>query len=234
MSSGLLALAGLLVLTRPIAAQVGPVLDAPLTFGIAWSRGTPSTALAAAIEPPRGFTASISLPVTRRSAIGIRGEFSILTIPSQALVVSYTTPSATVTLDATVRGTIGFTGAGPRVAMAVGPIELGVAALAGVTRVITDASAQASSGDLSISTSASSSDFTYGVKAVLDGYLPLYRGVRGTSIGLAVGIDYLTGGPVVFARRSSFRVNPAGDLVIGRAATRPTMLVLRAGLGGAF
>ncbi len=233
-ATALLVLAGLLAGRAPAAAQAAVVADAPLAFGIAWGRGTPQGDFADVVDAPQGFVAWLSLPVTRRSRLGIRGEFSILTLPEQTRSVPYVTPGATIALDVVLRGTLAFTGAGPRLALGLGPLQLGVAGMVGVVRGINDLTAQASVGDRSLSDAVSLSDFTVGVKGVLDAYLPLYRGARGTSIGLAGGVSWFTGGPVEFARRSSLAIDEQALLRVDRQVAHPTMLVVRAGVGAAF
>ncbi len=217
----------LLGLAAPVAAQQ----VAPLRFGVAWARGAPRGEFAQVARAPEGFVAWLSLPITRESPIGLRAEFSVLTVPEELVTLPVTGGGE---LDVTARGTVGFTGAGPRLELGSGGLALGVAVMAGYVRMITDATARVVRDELTTSSAASDSDYALAAKLSGDLHLPVYRGVRGTALALTAGADYLAAGAAAFPRRDAFRVGDTGALELERPLVRPSMLVVRAGVSVEF
>lgn len=220
----------LLTGSLPLGAQLAVTREAPLRFAVAWAQGSPQGDFADVTEAPEGFAAWLSLPVIRRSSIGLRAEFSVLTVPEQ--VVSAPTDEGELTV--TVRGTVGFTGVGPRLEFRAGVLSLAAAAMAGYTRVITDATGQLVGDGATTSAAASDSDYAFAGKLSGDLYVPVYRGVRGTAVVLAAGADYTTGGETAFPRQDAFRIVGPGELELERPTVRPTMVVVRAGVSVEF
>lgn len=218
----------LAMLAVPLEAQQA---TAPLRFGVAWSRGTPRGELSEIADAPQGFTAQLALPVSRTARVGIRAEFSVLTFPERSLQISSGESGGTV--NVTVRGTVGFTGAGPRIETRLGPFAMAVGAMGGFVRVITDATAR-SDVDGGSSAALSLSDYAVAGKASADVHLALYRGPSGTAVGVVGGVDWLTGGKVAFPQMNSFRLTGPGVLTLDRPIVAPSMLVLRAGVGVEF
>ncbi len=218
----------------PLAAQSPGGTEAPLQFGIEYGRASPRGEFASIVDAPSGFSAWMALPFTRRSALGIRGEFSVFTLAEQVATQAFDLGNgAAGDLELDIRGTIGFTGAGPRLAVSLGPVAAGAHVMVGVLRVITDISAVATIGEQSLSDAASRSDFTVGYKAGVDGYLALFRGIRGTSLGIGAGLDAARGGPVGLVRGGSL-TSTAEGFVATAAVVRPTMLIVRIGLAATF
>lgn len=218
-------LVALLLLAAPLTAQDGA---SPIRFAVAWTGGTPHGDLGRIAEPPEGFTAQLALPLARNTAIGIRAEFSVLTFPERVLVVGADDDSQEITV--TARGTIGFTGAGPRLEARLGPVVLGGAAMAGFVRVITDATARTGSGDAVQSALISESDFAFAGKAALDLHVALFRGPYGTAVGLVAGADWSTGGAVAFPDLRSFRLTTTDTLTLQRPPVKPTVSTVRLGV----
>jgi hypothetical protein len=213
----------------PVAAQEA---TAPIRFAVAWSRGTPRGNLAEIADAPQGFTAQLALPVSRTARVGIRAEFSVLTFPERTLHTE--DPETGTSLDATIRGTVGFTGAGPRLESRLGPVAIAVGAMGGFVRVITDATARTVTGDNSTSAALSLSDYAFAAKASLDLHLALLRGPSGTALGVVAGIDWLQSGQVEFPELRSFRVAAPGELTLERPTVSPSMMSVRAGVGVEF
>lgn len=218
-----------LVCAAPIAAQQA---TAPIRFGVAWSRGTPQGDLANIADAPQGFTAQLGLPVSRTARVGIRAEFSVLTFPQRSLQLDDDESGATV--DVTVRGTVGFTGAGPRIESQFGPVAVALGVMGGFVRVITDATARADVDGNLTSAALSLSDYAFAAKASADLHLAIYRGPTGSGIGLVAGVDWLTGGQVAFPELNSFRLSEPGVLTLDRPMVAPTMFGIRAGVGVEF
>jgi hypothetical protein len=221
----------LLVVAPSLGAQFAVTREAPLRFAVAWARGAPQGEFAAVTDPPSGFVAWLSMPVTRNSTVGLRAEFSVLTVPEQFLSVPL---EGGGDLEVTARGTVGFTGVGPRLEFRAGPFSLSTGVMAGYTRVITDATGQVLEGGTTGSVAASESDYAFAAKASGDLYFPVYRGARGTAVAVTGGLDYLTGGDAAFPRRDSFRVGGPGVLELDRPQVRPTMVIVRAGVSVEF
>lgn len=221
----------LLAFAPPLVAQASVTREAPLRFAVAWAGGSPRGELAEVAEAPEGFVAWLSLPFDRGAAIGLRAEFSVLAFPEQQ-VSRDVAPDAV--LDLTVRGTIGFTGVGPRLELRAGPVAVSGAILAGYTRVITDITGVVTDGTGVNSVAVSESEYALATKLSLDGYLPLYRGVRGTGLVATGGVDYTTAGRTALPRRDAFGLDTEGRLVLDRPAVAPTLLVVRAGMSLEF
>lgn len=226
----LLALA-LLAIAPPVGAQFTDGREAPLRFAVGWARGAPRGDLAEVTGPLQGFAAWLSLPLTRGSAVGLRAEFSVLTVPEQVQSVAF---EGAVDLDVTVRGTIGFTGVGPRLEVRAGPLAFSAAVMGGYARVITDVTGRITHGAGLNSVAVSESDYALAGKVSGDLYLPVYRGSRNTALVATAGFDVTTGGRAKIPRRDSFNVGPDGTLELERPNVRPTMLVLRAGVSAEF
>jgi hypothetical protein len=205
---------------------------APIRFGVAFSQGSPQGGLADVAEAPKGFVAQLSVPVDRTAQVGIRAEFSILTFPERSLQVA--TGESGATADVTVRGTVGFTGAGPRMEMRRGRFAAALGAMAGFIRVITDATARVDSDGERSGASISLSDYAFAAKASADLHLGVYCGVANTCVGVVGGVDYMTGSKVAFPQVSSLRVTAPGELALDRPAVTPSMVGLRVGVGVEF
>lgn len=218
------------VAASPASAQLES--DQPVRFGVAWTRATPQGSLAEVADRPSGFTAWVALPFTRTSSFGLRGEFSILPFPEQRLSVP--DPETGGTLEAAVRGTIGFTGAGPRADLRWRGITLGGAVMGGLVRLITDVNARAQVDDQSFTATFSENDYAFAGKASVDLHVGVYRGNHGDGIGVVVGADWMTGGEVTFPVRETLRAGGAGTLTVDQRAVAPTLFGLRAGVSVQF
>ena len=219
----------LALVAGPLAAQDS---IAPIRFGVAWSRGAPQGELSDIAAAPQGFTAQLSLPLSRTSRLGIRAEFSVLTFPERSLQIESENGSGTV--DVTVRGTVGFTGAGPRAELRRGRISAAVSAMGGFVRVITDATARAEVDGDRTSAALSLNDYAVAVKASADLHFSVFCGGTATCVGLVAGVDYLTGGKATFPNLNTFRLSGPGQLSLERPAVAPTMFGVRAGVGVEF
>ncbi|HRP08486.1 MAG TPA: hypothetical protein PLL69_08360 [Gemmatimonadales bacterium] len=220
-----------------LAVQVGPPLAAqaggsPLRFAVAWTGASSRGDLAELADNPAGFTAQLSLPLTRSSPLGIRGEFSVLTFPERVLTVPGGFQDAE--LEVAARGTIGFTGAGPRLEARSGPFALAGAVMGGFVRMITDVTGRATVDGVRSSASISESDYAFAFKALIDGHLALYRGVQGTTIGLVTGVDFLRGGRVTFPALGTMRMANEGVITIDRPGVVPEVITVRLGVGVEF
>ncbi len=212
----------------PLAAQDG----SPLRFGVAWTGAGNRGDLAALSEGPTGFTVQLSLPITRSSPLGIRGEFSVLTFPERTLTVP--AGDGESELEVAARGTIGFTGAGPRLEVRAGPAAVSATVMGGFVRMITDVTGRTTVAGARTSASISESDYAFAFKAALDGYLGLYRGAQGTAIGLVAGVDLLRGGAVTFPALGTMRMPGEGVVTIDRPGVKPELFAVRAGVGVEF
>lgn len=213
----------------PLGAQQN---FAPIRFGVAWTRGSPQGELADIADTPQGFTAQLGLPVSRTARVGIRAEFSVLTFPERTIQIGEEGSASTA--EVTVRGTLGFTGAGPRFEMRGGRLSGALGAMGGFVRVITDATARSESDGESTGAALSLSDYAIAAKASADLHLSLLCGTGATCVGVIVGVDYLTGGTVAFPELSSFRLTGPGELTLNRPVVAPTMVGIRAGIGVEF
>jgi hypothetical protein len=221
-----------LALAATPALAAGQDLDEPsaaIRFGVTFARGVPQGEFRDVTDPLIGFSTWLSLPVRRGSPIGIRGEFSVLTLPEQQATFPLPDDDAEISL----RGTIGFTGVGPRVEVRAGPLVVTAAAMIGLSRVIADASAVIDSPDGVRSVVITDSDIAVAYRTSADAYLALLRGKTGADVGLMVGVDAASGGRQPFSVRQTLRLE--GDqLLVESADVRPSMLVLRAGLSASF
>jgi hypothetical protein len=213
----------------PLAAQEHL---APIRFAVAWSRGAPQGELADIADVPQGFTAQIGLPVSRTARLGIRAEFSVLTFPERTVQLGPDDDGATA--DVTVRGTIGFTGVGPRIELSRNRLAVALGAMGGFVRVITDATARADlAGDRS-SAALSLSDYAVAFKTSADLHYSVFCGGAATCVGIVVGADYITGGKAAFPDLGTFRLTGPGALTLDRPAVAPNMFGIRAGVGVEF
>src|SRR5690606_161147 len=205
---------------------------APLRFGVAWSGASNRGDLAAMADGPAGFTAQLSLPITRSSPLGIRAEFSVLTFPERLLRVP--AGFGTAELEVSARGTISFTGAGPRLEARAGSLAIAGAVMGGFVRMITDVSGRAMVDEVRSSASISESDYSFALQAGSDGPLAADGGVQGGTIGWLAGGEMRRGGRVACPAGGSMRMPGAGAVTIGRPLRTPELLVLRAGVGVEF
>jgi hypothetical protein len=205
---------------------------APIRFAVAWSRGAPQGELAGIADVPQGFTAQIGLPVSRTARLGIRAEFSVLTFPERTVQLGPDDDGATA--DVTVRGTIGFTGAGPRIELSRGRLAMALGAMGGFVRVITDATARADAAGGRSSAALSLSDYAVAIKASGDLHYSVFCGGAATCVGVVVGADYITGGKAAFPDLGTFRLSGPGELTLDRPAVAPNMFGIRAGVGVEF
>jgi hypothetical protein len=226
--------AGLVIFAGIAAAPLSAQLESaqPVRFGVAWTRATPQGALGEVAQSPRGFTAWVALPFTRHSSVGLRAELSILPFPEQSLSVP--DPASGGSLQAAVRGTIGFTGAGPRLELRRGAISVVGAAMGGFVRVITDVNARAEVDDQVFTAAFSESDYALVGKVSADLHLQVYRGNHGDGFGVVAGVDWMTGGEVTFPVRETLRVAGPGTLAVDQRAVAPTLVALRAGVSVQF
>jgi hypothetical protein len=216
----------LLLAAAPLAAQT-PAHSA-IRFGIAYAAATPRGAFATFAEQPAGFSSWVTLPLARGARLGLRGEFSIFTIPEARVVV----PTAGIDeLSVTLWSTVGFTGAGPRITLPLGPLVVEASVMGGLTRVIADVAGQARAGAQRVSVSASESENVVGAKASLDLYLPLVAGQGGAAVALTGGLDWATSAEVGFVEAGGLRLVDQTRLEVatGRAAAAYT--AWRLGLG---
>jgi hypothetical protein len=216
------AMLATLVLCAPAAGQGG----APLRFGL----GRAAANMHHGLGSPVGFVAWMTLPVSRTSWIGIRGEFAVLAVPEERIEIISDGSSAVLGLQNTVT----FTGVGPRVEYPLGPAIVGGAVMAGLSRAIIDVTGRASVDEQVHSLAVSSSENSLGVKVSGDIHLPLYHGRGGAALGLAGGIDWTTSGRIPFPRPGSFRLVGSDLLEVDAPETAIRMWGWRIGLGVVF
>lgn len=216
------AIVAVAILASPAAGQGG----APLRFGLGRAAGNMHHDLGA----PVGFVAWMTLPVSRTSWVGIRGEFAVLAVPEERIEIGDDGTAATIGLQSTIT----FTGVGPRVEHPVGPVILGGAVMAGLTRAIIDVTGRASVDDEIHSLAISSSENSLGVKLSGDIHLPLYHGRGGAALGLAGGVDWTTSGRIPFPVPGSFTLAAPDRLEVAAPETAIRMWGWRIGLGVVF
>lgn len=220
-----LAVAALLVSAHgALPAQGG----APLRFGL----GRAAASLHHDLGSPVGFAAWMTLPVSRSSWVGIRGEFAVLAVPEERIILGVEGSDETARVG--LQSTVTFTGVGPRVEGTVGPAVVGLAAMAGLTRVIVDVTGRASSGGEVHSLAVANSENALGVKIAGDYYVPLYHGRGGASLGLAGGVDWTTSGRVPLPVPGSFTLELPDRLVVDAPVSAVRMWGWRIGLGVIF
>lgn len=215
-----------LVLAAPLAAQ-SPTHSA-IRFGIAYAAATPRGGFATFAEQPAGFSSWVTLPLARGARLGLRGEFSIFTIPESRVVVP---ADGLDDLTVTLRSTVGFTGAGPRITLPVGPLVLEASVMGGLTRVIADVAGQARAGAQRVSVSASESENVLGAKGSLDFYLPLVTGQGGAALAITTGLDWATSAEVGFVESGGLRVVDQSRLEVATGRAAATYTAWRLGLG---
>lgn len=218
-------LVALLLVASPLAGQESA---SPIRFAVAWTSGSPHGNLGTIAEAPGGFTAQLALPLARNTAVGIRAEFSVLTFPERAILIAADGEHQEITV--TARGTIGFTGAGPRLEGRLGPLAIGAGIMGGFVRVITDANVRGGEGATAHSALISESDFALAGKVAVDLHLALFRGPYGTAVGLVAGADWSTGGEVAFPDLQSFRLATSGELTLQRPLVTPSVSTVRLGV----
>lgn len=211
-----------------IGAAQAPITSTTLRFGIAYGAGTPTGEIDGVIAAPSGFVTWAALPISRRSPIGIRGEFSILTIPEERASGMLLQD---VDLDLTIRSTIGFTGVGPRLETRAGPIVIAGAVMGGVTRSIVDANGRLTGPVQMTSVALSQSEQAMTIKGALDVYLPIHFGRQDAAIGLTAGLDWLRSGRLTVLRSGTFRLSDDGELSQESIEAPITMWGWRVGLG---
>ncbi len=209
------------------AAQV-PIASTALRFGIAYATATPTGTFGDVIAPPSGFATWAALPLSRTSPLGIRGEFSILTIPEER---GNTILTPAIDLDVTIRSTVGFTGVGPRLETRLGPLVLAGAAMGGVSRFIVDVSGRLTSGPQVTSVTISESEQAVTAKGALDLYLPLHFGRQDAALGLSAGLDWLASSKVTAPRSGSFRLVENDRVALESDESAITMWGWRVGVG---
>lgn len=211
-----------------IGVAQAPVASAIPRFGIALAEGTPRGELAGVVRPPTGFTTWVSLPLASRSPLGLRAEFSILTVPEERTTLA---PSDDTTLELTLRSTLGFTGVGPRIEARVGPAIVAASAMGGLTRVIADLNGRLAQGDQLTSVALSESENVLAVKGVLDLYVPLLSGSRDAALALTAGVDWTTSGRAAVVRSNSLRITGPGEVRAGQDEAPVTLTAWRVGVG---
>jgi hypothetical protein len=211
-----------------IGAAPAPITSTVLRFGIAYAAATPTGTLGDVIAAPSGFATWAALPLSRTSPLGIRGEFSILTIPEER-GSSVLLPGAE--LDVSVRSTIGFTGAGPRLETRLGPVVVAGALMGGVSRSIVDVNGRVTAGLQVISVGISQSEQALSAKGALDLYLPLHFGRQDAALGLTAGLDMVTSATLTVLRSDTFRLVDGERVTLESAETGITMWGWRVGLG---
>lgn len=212
-----------------LAGQEADEPSAAIRFGVNYARGNPQGAFRAVTDALNGFSTWLSLPIRRGSPLGIRGEFSVLTLPEQEATFPLVDTDAAISL----RGTIGFTGVGPRLEIGTGPVAVTVAAMIGFSRVIADASAVIDGPGGVRSVVTTDNDIALAYRLTADAYLPLYRGGSEADIGAVVGADLTSGGRQPFSVPATLRVEDDA-LLVESSDVRPAMLVLRVGLSASF
>jgi hypothetical protein len=220
------ACALVLLATAPLAAQA-PSTSA-IRFGIAYASATPRGGFATFAEQSAGFSSWVTLPLARGARLGIRGEFTIFTIPEARVVV----PTEGIDEFAvTLRSTVGFTGAGPRITLPVGPFAVEASVMGGLARVIADVAGQARSGAQRVSVSASESENVVAAKASLDLYLPLVGGPGGAAVALTGGFDWATSAEVGFVESGGLRLVDQSRLEVATGRASAAYAAWRLGLG---
>lgn len=211
-----------------IGAAQAPIASTALRFGIAYAAATPTGTFGDVVAAPSGFATWAALPLSRTSPLGIRGEFSILTIPEER---GNTTLSPGADLDVTIRSTVGFTGVGPRLETRLGPLVLAGAAMGGVSRFIVDVNGRLTAGPQVFSVTISESEQAVSAKGVLDLYLPLYFGRQDAALGLSAGVDIITSTKVTAPRSGSFRLGDDDRVTVESDDSAITMRGWRVGVG---
>jgi hypothetical protein len=210
-----------------IGVAQAPIASTTLRFGIAYAAATPTGAFRDYVAPPSGFATWAALPLSRTSPLGVRAEFSILTIPEER-ATSLIAPG--VDLDVSVRSTVGFTGVGPRLETSLGPLVVAGAVMGGLSRFIVDVNGRVEIGPQVLSVGISQSEQAPSMKATLDAYLPLYFGRQDAAIGLTAGLDWRTSTTLTVLRSGSFALD--GDrLLQEEAESAVTMWGWRVGVG---
>lgn len=211
-----------------IGAAQAPIASTALRFGIAYATATPTGTFGEVIAPPSGFSTWAALPLSRTSPLGIRAEFSILTIPEER---GNTTLTPGTELDVTIRSTVGFTGVGPRLETRVGPLVLAGAAMGGVSRFIVDVNGRLTSGPQILSVTISESEQALAAKGVLDLYLPLYFGRQDAALGLSAGVDLITSTTITAPRSGTFRLGDDDRVMVESGEAAITLRGWRVGVG---
>lgn len=211
-------------------AQVA-IASTTLRFGMAYLEGTPTGSFGDAVTAANGFSTWFALPLSRTSPLGLRAEFSILTIPEDRATVPFADDAA---LTFTLRSTVGFTGVGPRLETRVGPLVVAGAVMGGLTRVIADVNGVLEIGPQVISVELSESEQALSAKAVLDAYLPLLHGARGAAIGLVAGLDWQRSTAANVIRSGSLQFVPPGEVRADVTRTPVALWGWRVGVGVYF
>ncbi len=211
-------------------AQVA-IASTTLRFGMAYLQGTPTGSFGDVVRGADGFATWFALPLSRTSPLGIRAEFSILTIPEDQATVPFADDTE---LAFTLRSTVGFTGVGPRLETRVGPLIVAGAVMGGLTRVIADVNGVLEVGPQVISVELSESEQALSAKAVLDAYFPILHGARGAALGLVAGLDYQRSTAVNVIRSGSLEFVPPGEVRVDVATTPVSLWGWRVGVGVYF
>lgn len=199
--------------TAPVALTAQAAGRAvPLRFGVEFARATPTGEFSAVAGKANGFLGWLALPLSRTSPLGIAAEFSVLTLPRREIIVPLDPLPSDLTV--TLRSTLSFLGAGPRIEARIGSLALGAVVMAGFNRVITDLTGLIDLGLGEESAVISNSDYAGALKVGAMAALPLYHGLRGTAIGVAGGADYTFSGRAPFPDQDSFGYDPETDRLI--------------------
>lgn len=205
----------------------------PLRFGVEFARAMPTGEFGRVAGQADGFLGWLALPLSRTSLVSIGGEFSVLTLPAREVVVPITPAVSALTVG--LRSTLTFVGVGPRVEQTIGPISLGVVLMPGFTRVIVDLTGTYAVGEQAEVVAVSNSEYAAALKAGLVATAPLYRGIRGTALGLAAGADYTLSGRTPFPDQSSFGYDDSsGQLTLARPEVVLNHWRIHAGLSVEF
>ena len=235
LSAILMVVTGAALHAAPVVAQQDSA-DAPpsqvsaIRFGVTLGQGIPQGTFADASDRLSGFVAWFGLPFTRTSPLGLRAEFSVLEVPAQ---VETRSVEGGGELELTLRGTVNFTGAGPRLAGWIGPVVAVGAVQIGYTRLITDITGTLGDETTTFSDAISFSEYALAGKATLDLVLPIFdRG--GAALGATAGLDYMRSSAVPFPVQGTFDIEPPGTLVVENADVELNMFIWRVGVAFRF
>lgn len=229
MRLGLRGVLAVLLLPPVLAAQG----KTPLRFGVEFARATPTGEFARVAGSANGFLGWLALPLSRTSPLGIGAEFSVLTLPAREVFVPIQPFVSELTVN--LRSTLTFVGVGLRVEQPVGPFALGASLMPGFTRVIVDLTGLFTIAGQERSVATSSSEYAAALKGGIAATLPLYRGIRGTALGVAAGADYTISGRTPFPDQQSFGYDETTDqLILARPEVALSHWRLHAGMSVEF
>lgn len=222
----------LLALPSSMVGQ-GPTRPTPLRFGVEFARATPTGAFGRATNHAEGFLGWLALPLSPTSPFSVNAEFSVLTVPVRQVAVPL--HGATNSMTVNLSSTLTFVGVGVRAEQRLGVGALAASLMPGYARVITDLTGQVGGGTRVVSVASSSSEYAFALKGGVAATLPLYRGLRGTALGLAFGADYTVAGKAPFPEQDSFGFDStAVRLTLSKPEVALSHWRLHAGLGVEF